>query len=102
MILLFMKVLALTRSGRCRRSAVHRRALGPKLRRRGSFTAGVLREAYFSADEHEAVLMLECGGADEARSHLAGLPLVKAGLIDFEIIPLVPYSGFTRLFAEKP
>ena len=62
----------------------------------------VLREAYFGADKHEAVLVLECGGADEARFHLASLPLVKAGLIDFEIIPLVPYPGFARLFVQKP
>jgi hypothetical protein len=57
---------------------------------------------YFTADTREAVLILECGGADEARSHLAELPLVKAGLIDFEIIPLVPYPGFARLFGRKP
>ena len=40
--------------------------------------------------------------ADEARSHLAGLPLVKAGLIDFKVMPLVPYSGFARLFSQRP
>jgi hypothetical protein len=28
---------------------------------------------------------------------LSGLPLVNAGLIAFELIPLVPYSGFSRL-----
>jgi hypothetical protein len=60
--------------------------------------AGVVRETYFRADQHEAVLMLECANADEAREKLAGLPLVQAGLIEFEIIPLVPYDGFARLF----
>ena len=58
------------------------------------------REAYFSADEHEAVLAMECATADEARTQLAGLPLVQAGLIDLRIIPLVPYSGFARLSAR--
>ena len=52
-----------------------------------------------SADRHEAVLVLECADAAEARSALAGLPLVAAGLIEFELIPLVPYDGFARLFA---
>ena len=61
----------------------------------------VLRELYFTADTHHAVLSLECGGPEEARLYLAELPLVQAGLIDFEIIPLVPYSGFARLFANE-
>ena len=60
--------------------------------------AGTVRETYFRADRHEAVLVLECADLDEARAALASLPLVAAGLIDFEIIPLVPYDGFTRLF----
>ena len=65
------------------------------------YQAGVLREMYFTADTNEAVLVLECGGADETPSHLASLPLVKAGLIDFRMMPLVPYPGFARLFADK-
>jgi len=62
--------------------------------------SGVLRELYFTADTHEAVLVLECATAQEARTHLNSLPLVKAGLIDFEVHPLVPYDGFERLFAR--
>ena len=65
------------------------------------YQSGVLREAYFSAGEHEAVVVLERTGAEEARTHLAALPLVEAGLIDFKIVPLVPYPGFARLFAES-
>ena len=64
------------------------------------YQSGVLREMYFSAEKHEAILMLEAGNAEEARSQLARLPLVRAGLIDFEIIPLVPYPGFGRLFTR--
>jgi hypothetical protein len=30
---------------------------------------------------------------------LTPLPLVQAGLIDFDLIPLVAYDGFARLFA---
>lgn len=66
------------------------------------YHSGVLRELYFNAEKDQAVLILECENADEARSHLAGLPLVQAGLIDFEVIPLKPYPGFERLFAGKP
>src|ERR1017187_6368667 len=64
--------------------------------------SGVLRELYFSADKDEAVLVLECESADEARRQLSELPLVRAGLIDFEVIPLVAYPGFARLFARRP
>jgi hypothetical protein len=63
------------------------------------YQADVIRELYFRADEHSAVLVLECASMDEARVALGTLPLVQAGLITFEVIPLVPYPGFARLFA---
>ena len=62
----------------------------------------ILREAYFSANEHEAVLVLECRDVAHAREVLASLPLVKAGIIDFRLVPLVPYDGFARLFNPVP
>ena len=61
--------------------------------------AGVLRELYFRQDRPEAVLVLESASLDEARQVLDSLPLVKHGLITFELIPLKPYPGFERLFA---
>jgi hypothetical protein len=61
--------------------------------------AGVLREIHFRADRSDAVLILECADAVEARSVLATLPLVREGLIAFEVIPLKPYPGLSRLFA---
>jgi muconolactone delta-isomerase len=63
--------------------------------------SGVLREPYFSADNHEAVPVLECDSADEARRTLSELPLMRAGLIDFQVIPLVAYPGFARLFGRN-
>ena len=59
-----------------------------------------IREAYFRADQTSAVLVLECRDVDEARKKISELPLVSADLIDFELIPLVPYPGFSRLFAS--
>ena len=64
------------------------------------YQSGVIRDLYFRADRSEAVLMLECADLGEAREALRSLPLVKAGLITFDIIPLVPYPGFARLFGE--
>jgi muconolactone delta-isomerase len=59
---------------------------------------GFIRELYFRADRREAVLVLESAEVDSARQLLASLPLVEHGLITFELIPLVAYSGFARLF----
>ena len=59
----------------------------------------VIREMYFRADRTLAVLMLECKDIEEAKTRLAELPLVNAGLIDFDLVPLVPYPGLSRLFA---
>ncbi len=60
--------------------------------------SGFLREIHFTAETHTAVLMLECEDVTTARQELAALPLVRAGLIQFDLIPLVPYDGFARLF----
>jgi hypothetical protein len=62
------------------------------------YQAGSLRELYFRQDRSDAVLMLECADLAEAQAVLNTLPLVKAGLITFELIPLKPYPGFARLF----
>jgi len=65
------------------------------------YQAGTIREVFFRADEQAAVLMLESADIGEAQDVLATLPLVIAGLIAFEIIPLRAYPGFARLF-ERP
>jgi hypothetical protein len=56
----------------------------------------ILREIYFD-EKHCAVLILECNDKTEAGKFLSELPLVKSGLIRFEIKELHPYTGFSRL-----
>jgi hypothetical protein len=51
------------------------------------YQSGILRGLYFTADTQEAVLVLECKSADEARRQLSELPLMRAELIDFRLIP---------------
>jgi hypothetical protein len=63
------------------------------------YQAGTFRELYFRQDYPCAVLILECADLAEATAILDTLPLVKAGLITFDLIPLGPYPGFARLFA---
>ena len=62
---------------------------------------GIVRETYFDRDAHVAVLVLECDDVDDASAALDTLPLVRAGLITFELRALIPYSGFARLFTES-
>lgn len=63
------------------------------------YQKGVIRELYFRKDWPGAVLVLECEDTEEAKRALNTLPLAKEGLIAFDIIALVPYPGFSRLFS---
>jgi muconolactone delta-isomerase len=62
---------------------------------------GIIRDIWFSVHEHVAVILLECATEEEAKQHLSELPLVLAGLITFNIIPLRSYDGFERLFDQE-
>ncbi len=64
----------------------------------GLHQTGIIRDLYFRPDRNEAVLILECKDTEEAHSILATLPLVKSGLIAFDLIPPKAYNGFERLF----
>lgn len=63
---------------------------------------GLVREAHFRADRHTAVLVLECASEAAAHEALASLPLVREGLITFDVVPLAPYTGYARLFGDAP
>lgn len=60
------------------------------------YLSGSLREIYFN-EFHNAVLVLECNAKEEALELLESLPLVKQGMIKFEMMELLPYTGFQRL-----
>jgi hypothetical protein len=64
------------------------------------YQADVLREIYFRADRPNGVLVFEVPDLAAARAAIDSLPLVAAGLIDFDLVALKPYPGFARLFAE--
>lgn len=97
-----MKILAIEREA----SVVDDHAYTPKLLQAEAqrawelYQAGVVRELYFRADRTEAVIILECDSVEEAAAALDSLPLVQAGLVAFELLPLKAYPGFARLFAN--
>ena len=64
------------------------------------YQADLLREVYFRADSPNGVLLFEVADVAAARAAIDSLPLVAAGLIDFDLVPLRPYPGFARLFRD--
>jgi muconolactone delta-isomerase len=62
------------------------------------YQSGVFRELYFRQDKPCAVLVLECDDVEATQEALDSLPLVREGLSAFDVIPLVAYPGFARLF----
>jgi hypothetical protein len=96
-----MKILALEKEIAGVSSEQFQQWLKPEARKVWEFyLSGKVREMYFRQDQHMAVLVLECSGVQEANEILHSLPLVSAGLISFEVIPLEPYPGLARLFEE--
>jgi hypothetical protein len=61
--------------------------------RAGNSQAGIRRVVAANVEQIPDVV-----GLEDAKKALDTLPLVKAGLISFELMPLVPYPGFARLF----
>jgi hypothetical protein len=61
---------------------------------------GVVREMY-SPGRPGAILVLEAAAGKDAEAALAGLPLVAAGLIVFELIELHLFSALEVLSAEQ-
>lgn len=64
------------------------------------FQEGIIRDIYFTENEN-AVIILEGASKAEAANVLSTLPLVKAGLISFEVMELRPYTGFDRIIRKS-
>jgi hypothetical protein len=63
------------------------------------YTTGICREFYTRAEEAgRVVLMFECESVEAAREALASLPFARMHLIDFDLIPLAPFTGLGALF----
>jgi len=64
------------------------------------YKSGFLREFYFRIDRPGAVLVLESESTIEAQKILSELPIVKEGLVEFEIIPLGYFLPIESLFSK--
>lgn len=63
------------------------------------YTNGTVRDIYFRQDRPGVAILAEADSAEAAKSALREFPLAKAGLIDWDVIPLGPFAGWQLLFA---
>jgi hypothetical protein len=61
---------------------------------RALYTEGVVRSVSSRGDVKGAVLELECADIEEAKQKLNTLPFAAHGMVEVQIIPLLPYRGF--------
>jgi len=61
--------------------------------------SGMIRELWWRLDRRDVVILLEARDEGAAREALDTLPLVASGALAFEVVGLVPYDGWERLFA---
>ena len=65
----------------------------------GLYEQGICREFYTRANEPgRVVLMLENASLEGAQETLATLPFARLHLIDFDLIPLAPFTGLAQVF----
>ena len=50
--------------------------------------AGIVRENYARADMSGVVIVFECSSVEEAKSYVVDFPLSRAGLLEWEYVPL--------------
>ena len=84
-----MKIIAFDRF----RSGVTLETIQPYLREEVAnvwrlWKAGVVRENYARADEPGVIIVFEVESVDEARRYVADFPLSKAGLLEWQYLPL--------------
>lgn len=59
-----------------------------------------LRSIHYIADKSGAVLFCEANNVEEINTMIAQLPMAQAGVMQFEVISLLPFTGTEALFAQ--
>jgi hypothetical protein len=60
-----------------------------------------IRQMYYIADMSGAVMLWEGESVASVTEEVHKLPMAKGNILDFDILPLKPYTGFAALFAQK-
>jgi muconolactone delta-isomerase len=61
---------------------------------RALYAEGFIRQIWQRGDVPGACIVVEADSEAHARERLNTLPLYQAGMIEFSLIPLNPYTGF--------
>ena len=64
------------------------------------YVGGAVRELYSRTDRPGVVIVLEAESVEDARQVLSTLPMMQAGLTDFEYLPVGAFNSFALLFAK--
>jgi hypothetical protein len=59
-----------------------------------------LRSIHYIADKSGAVLLCEANNVEAINAMIAQFPMAQADVMQFEVIPLLPYTGTAELFAQ--
>jgi len=59
---------------------------------------GVIRSIWFTKNIREAILIIEAEDSIRTKEIVDTFPLVEEGLITYDIVELVAYDGYERLF----
>ena len=62
---------------------------------RALYAEGFIRQIWQRGDIPGACILVEADSEAHVRERLNTLPLYEAGMIEFSIIPLKPYAGFS-------
>ncbi|AFY57991.1 hypothetical protein Riv7116_5622 [Rivularia sp. PCC 7116] len=65
------------------------------------YSAEVVRSIHYIADMSGAVLMCEAESLSAMQKIVEEFPMVKAGVLKIEVLPLKPYTGLESLFAKS-
>jgi hypothetical protein len=60
-----------------------------------------IRQMYYIADMSGAVMLWEGESVEAVTQEAQKLPMYKAGILDLDILPLKPYTGYASLFAQS-
>jgi hypothetical protein len=63
------------------------------------YTHEIVRSIHYIVDMSGAVLMCEAANLEAMQEIAAQFPMVKAGVLKIEVLPLKPYTGLASLFA---
>lgn len=65
------------------------------------YASDIVRSIYYIADMSGAVLIVEAESLENAQAIVAEFPMAREDIINFEILPLKPYTGLEALFAQQ-